>query len=1039
MSLRRQTLVNLFSARFTLAGAVAIGSLGAPAILAAPQGGVVASGSAAISSVGNVTTIRQSTAAVAIDWQSFDIAPREIVQFRQPDGSAIALNRVLGNERTLIEGVLNANGRVFLINSNGVLFSRSSSVNAAGLVVSSLDLSDADFNAGRYSFRGAGHGDVVNQGDLRAGDGGYVVLLGGTVSNQGTLSAELGTVVLASGNRVTLDLADGSGVNVTMDEGRLNALVENRQAILADGGQVILTARAAGDLLSAQVNNTGIIQARTLDDLTGSITLRSEGGRTLVGGTLDASAPGAGDGGSIDTSGERVQVLDGSRITTVSKSGRTGHWLIDPDGFTVGTGGDISGSELSAQLANNNVTVASTSGSGSDGDIHVRDAISWSAGTQLELDATHDIEVGAPVSATGSAAHLVLSAGHDINIDAPVVLTGSDAGLVMNTGGYATNGTADPEADYHINNLSIGADGAVQVSDAAITLSGAHAALTINGSPYTLIHSMAELAALSAPVLDANGDPVVSADTGRMDFTPAIGDFALAQDLDAVGNIYAYPVINTLVGNLAGLGHSISRLTVAVKTANQYAQFEDAALIGTLGSFDDPSGRVRDVRLVDAFIASGDDATLSGVAAGLVATNLGTVDNVYVNAYLRGTQPVGGIVAFNYPGATVSHAYADITIDAHAAGTGIGGVVGENFGTVDASSARGSINASGIDLHDGGGLTASTGIGGLVGQNLGGTVSASSADVDITATNSLQVGGLVGLNFWGSTIIDSSASGDVNVTWANSLVNGLSYGGLVGDNNGGAIIHSSASGNLTVGTAGGEGQFVTDIGGLVGTNEADLFGFGGTIDNSTASGNVSVNGSGFSIGGAVGNNFFGAISGVSASGNVSGGPATDGLGGLVGSNTGAISQSSASGDVSGGSHVGGLAGYNTAFGSIDGSHASGQVVGGSAGGDLVGSNDGGVSDSAYQDGGALVRQQLLRAQVQAAITQATTEEAVAMNLDGAPHLDAAQPAALDAQLQLLTTDYSADVKSLSVDGVQFDLEESSEPRKPASPEPGEPR
>ncbi|MCW0205475.1 MAG: filamentous hemagglutinin N-terminal domain-containing protein, partial [Achromobacter sp.] len=168
---------------------------------AAPQGGTVTSGSATIGQAGSVTRIDQSTQRASINWQGFGIAAGETVNFNQPNASAITLNRVVGNERSVIEGALNANGKVFLINSNGVLFTRGSSVNTAGLVASTLNLSDADFNAGRYVFSGnGGSGSVINMGTLTAAPGGYVALLGRSVSNQGVIVATKGTVALGSGD-----------------------------------------------------------------------------------------------------------------------------------------------------------------------------------------------------------------------------------------------------------------------------------------------------------------------------------------------------------------------------------------------------------------------------------------------------------------------------------------------------------------------------------------------------------------------------------------------------------------------------------------------------------------------------------------------------------------------------------------------------------------------------------------------------------------------------------------------------------------------
>ena len=135
-------------------------------------------------------------------------------------------------------------------------------MNVGGLVASTLNITDGDFMAGKYNFTGAGNGTVLNQGSINA-DGGYVALLGANVGNEGVISARLGTVALAAGNAMTLDVAGDGLLNVTVNQGAVNALVQNGGLIQADGGQVLLTAQAAGTCSQSAVNNTGVIQAQT--------------------------------------------------------------------------------------------------------------------------------------------------------------------------------------------------------------------------------------------------------------------------------------------------------------------------------------------------------------------------------------------------------------------------------------------------------------------------------------------------------------------------------------------------------------------------------------------------------------------------------------------------------------------------------------------------------------------------------------------------------------------------------------------------------
>ena len=181
-----------------LAGAILV-SLATVAQAQQPTGGVVTRGDATITGTNQYTTIHQTTAKVVINWNSFSIGAGETVQFIQPDAQSVALNRVLGADPSVILGNLIANGKVFLLNPNGVLFGDGASVNVGGLVASTMNITDENFLAGRLEFTDAGAGSVVNRGTITAADGGHVVLMGRSVGNDGIIAARLGTVALAAG------------------------------------------------------------------------------------------------------------------------------------------------------------------------------------------------------------------------------------------------------------------------------------------------------------------------------------------------------------------------------------------------------------------------------------------------------------------------------------------------------------------------------------------------------------------------------------------------------------------------------------------------------------------------------------------------------------------------------------------------------------------------------------------------------------------------------------------------------------------------
>ena len=297
---------------------------------ALPLGGTVSTGAASIATTNATVAVSQTSQNAVINWQTFGIATGESVSFRQPNANSVTLNRVLGSDPSQILGNLSANGQVFLVNPNGILFGKGAQVNVGGIVASTLNITDANFMAGNYRFEGNSTSGVSNRGSINA-DGGYVALLGAQVNNSGVISARLGTVALAAGTAVTLDVVGNGLLNVTVDRGAVNALVKNGGLIRANGGRVAMTAQAAGQLLKTVVNNTGVVEAQTIGIHNGRISLLGDmqSGTVKVSGTLDASAPKGGNGGFIETSAARVTIKPTAKITTVAPAGVTGTWLID--------------------------------------------------------------------------------------------------------------------------------------------------------------------------------------------------------------------------------------------------------------------------------------------------------------------------------------------------------------------------------------------------------------------------------------------------------------------------------------------------------------------------------------------------------------------------------------------------------------------------------------------------------------------------------------------------------------------------------------
>ena len=261
---------------------------------ALPNGGKIVSGDGKIPLSAEVNMeIQQDTSKLVIDWQGFSIGSAESVTFIQPDIHSVALNRVIGIDPSIILGKLSANGQVFLSNPSGVVFGANSVVDVHGLLATTLNISNDDFLKENYKFSqdSARQVSVINNGVINAAR--YVGLAAPMVENSGSIIvADLGSVALASGTAMTLDF-NGDGLisfAVTDAEGRfLKDRINNSGLIRANGGQVLLTSKSAGDVIGNVINHSGIIEAQTVGKKDGKIILSSGNqGTVKISGMLDA-------------------------------------------------------------------------------------------------------------------------------------------------------------------------------------------------------------------------------------------------------------------------------------------------------------------------------------------------------------------------------------------------------------------------------------------------------------------------------------------------------------------------------------------------------------------------------------------------------------------------------------------------------------------------------------------------------------------------------------------------------------------------------
>jgi filamentous hemagglutinin family protein len=259
-----------------------------------PTGGTVVAGSATIAAGTtpgtSVLDIDQSTQRAVIDWNTFNLGSAAQVNFNQVNSSAATLNRVLDSNASQIFGKITATGQVFLLNPNGVYFGKSASVDVGSLAVTTGSIGNADFMADKLTFaRNGATGSVVNDGTLQAGLSGYIALLAPEVRNGGVVIAHLGTVAMASGESISLNFDGIHLAGITVKPSAIAALVQNKGAVLAPGGLIILSAQAVDRLQGGVVRNSGILEATGMSTQGGRIVLEASGS---VGnsGTISANA-----------------------------------------------------------------------------------------------------------------------------------------------------------------------------------------------------------------------------------------------------------------------------------------------------------------------------------------------------------------------------------------------------------------------------------------------------------------------------------------------------------------------------------------------------------------------------------------------------------------------------------------------------------------------------------------------------------------------------------------------------------------------------
>ncbi|MBL7131536.1 MAG: right-handed parallel beta-helix repeat-containing protein [Candidatus Omnitrophica bacterium] len=544
-----------------------------------PEGQQVVSGSAKFSQPDATTLNINTSDRVIINYQSFSIAQPETVQFIQPSSSSIALNRVVGVSPSSILGNLRANGRIVLTNPNGILFGPNSRVDVAGLVASTLNIANDDFLNGRFNFQGKG-GYILNQGNLVARPGGYICLMAGAVENQGLVQADLGTAVLASGEKLTLNLDDAGSISVVIDEGvgeeifgpdgeKIDSAIKNSGKVQANGGKVILTAKVLNNVFDYAINNSGIVEAKSLAEKDGEIVLAATGAPIINTGKIEA--------GDVKIEIEDSDFINEGEVITDGTNGAADagniyieainilqSGLISANAFNEGNAGEIEIiSVLSTVLDENSTTSAACPYAiGNGGRIYVN---SKRGNTTVFNNALIDVSAGSIKGDSGFievSAHAQLGFHGILSGRAPpgyqsATILFDPANIFINSGGQSVTPPVeylDPPQDLGISNASL------EGFSGHILLQATNSITLVD--PLNLTSASIQLEAYNNininANLTANGGIVLTADSDGS----GVGVFTLAADKIIQNNISGNIEISGVKVKLLGTINSAGNLTI---------------------------------------------------------------------------------------------------------------------------------------------------------------------------------------------------------------------------------------------------------------------------------------------------------------------------------------------------------------------------------------------------------------------------------------------------------------------------------------------
>lgn len=290
-------------------------------LFALPEGNEVISGKADFISSDTQTMRVVTSDKTIINYQKFDIDSNERVEFIQPSEKSCVLNRVTGKNVSQILGEMKSNGKVFLVNPQGIYFGKDAIVNTNSFVASTLNIKDEDFLTDSLKFflePESENSKIINEGKISVADSGFISLFSPIIENRGLILAKAGKVALASAEKVTIDFSQDGLVQFVVDGDLEQALIENYGKIVSASGDVLISLNAAKRAVKMVVNTDGIVSANSIEEQNGVFRLVNqgsvEGGKVVVDSSVIESNGKIESKGDLLLSADEAIVLNGSSL-----------------------------------------------------------------------------------------------------------------------------------------------------------------------------------------------------------------------------------------------------------------------------------------------------------------------------------------------------------------------------------------------------------------------------------------------------------------------------------------------------------------------------------------------------------------------------------------------------------------------------------------------------------------------------------------------------------------------------------------------------